>query len=1057
MSDVMRPIPFEDFMNWLIDEFAKKRTIFSYPAEKFFFKHNDRRIKLFEHTLETPLGPAAGPHTQMAQNIVVAYLAGGRFFELKTVQKLDQLQIPRPCIEAQDEGYNVEWSQELQLEQSFDEYVKAWFALHLLQAVFNDQAAVSPAFIFNTSVGYDLKGIQSPKMDRFINHLIDASKSETFNAYKKQMLIWLKKQGIAEKLMALSPQGDRVVLERVVETLETISPQITNSVTVSTMHGCPPQEIEAICSYLLSEKKLHTYVKLNPTLLGFEDVQEILNNRGYRYIELDRSAFEHDLQYADALPMIRRLQQTAAEQGRVFGIKLSNTLGTKNKLGRLPGDEMYMSGRALFPLTINLASRLATDLDGKINISFSGGASIYNVRDILETGIFPVTMVTDLLKPGGYARLMQMVEAVDAHSWPEWTQAGQINLQKLNALAASALQDNYYSKERREVDSIKIKKALPVFDCYVSPCREACPIHQDVAEYIRLVEEERYLNAFKVIIETNPLPHITGYICDHQCMYHCTRWDYDDPVYIREMKKVAAEKSWETFIKNYGKTLAPKQTNGIKAAIVGAGPAGLSAAYFLARNGFEVTVFEKEEKAGGVVQNTIPDFRLPQYAIDRDVELVEKHGVNFQFEARNITVKNLKDQGFKYVFLAIGAGKSRKLPLNPECGPVIDALEFLHHFKQKKALQLGKKVAVIGGGNSAMDAARAAKRLTGVEQVYIVYRRTREFMPADREELEAALKDGVIFKELLLPVGFGKGRLTCQKMVLGQIDEDGRRSVKAIENAFEVLNVDAVITAIGEQVDEQFLKDNGIVLKKTQNEEVIVETNVQNVFIGADALRGPSTVVQSIADGKKAAELIALKEKQKPTAAADLKTLIDRSKLKADLLQRKGMVVALQTDPAHEAARCLSCNFVCDKCVEVCPNRANMALPVAVGGNDSFTDIAQILHIDGLCNECGNCETFCPYQGRPFDYAQGRPYKDKITVFWTKEDFEDSKNEGFWLRQRNGTLSFAARLKGQNGEIVLDQKGKLLKADWTQKDKYFDRFLAVLREVALNHPYLLKG
>ncbi len=1045
MSDLMRPVSFSNSMQWILDEWLGKGSIFDYPLPKIFIKKSDHLHPFLDGKLDTPLGPAAGPHTQMTQNIVTAYLAGGRFFELKTVQKLDQLEIPRPCIEAQDEGYNVEWSQELRLEQSLDEYIKAYFALHFLKTLLPGAVQDNAGFIFNMSVGYDLEGIKTPRMDHFINSLLNAQRAEQFETYRRFMLDWLQKQHVQRKIKDLMFLRSDFKLDKLLSIFENLSPQISASVTVSTMHGCPPQEIEAICRYLLQEKKLHTYVKLNPTLLGHAQVREILDELGFGYMELDPATFEHDLQYHDAVPMIRRLQQLAQQQDRTFGIKLSNTLGVKNVLGRLPGEEMYLSGRALFPLTIHLAQKLAHDLQGNIQISFSGGASIHNVQEILECGIFPVTMVTDLLKPGGYQRLQQMAVEIDGLPWESWLKEERINLTKLDTLAQKSLRDDYYRKATRQVDSIKINKSLPLFDCYLAPCKEACPIHQDVSAYIRLVEEERYLEALKVILQTNPLPHITGYICDHQCMFHCTRWDYEDPVYIREMKKVAAESAWDEFLEKYGDQLKTEKKNGVKVAVLGAGPAGLSAAYFLARAGFEVTVLEKETGAGGVVRNVIPDFRLPQEAIEKDVDLIARHGGEFKFGVQGVSIKELKAEGFKYVFLAIGAGKSRKLSLKPSNGLLLDALDFLRAFKQKREIHLGKRVAVIGGGNSAMDAARAAVRIDGVEKVYIIYRRTEQYMPADREEFDAALQEGVVFKELLLPVAFEDGRLTCQKMALAEMGPDGRRAVKAIPDAFETFEIDAVISAIGEQVDEQFLKENGIVLDRKSREQLLVETNLPGVFIGGDALRGPSTVVEAIADGKQVAELIMKKEKANPGNNFSSNIKIEPVQLNWDLIMRKGQIVPLSNEATAEAARCLSCDFVCDKCVEVCPNRANVTL--FVGSHGKFKDTTQILHLDGLCNECGNCETFCPYQGKP--------YKDKITLFWSREDFENSSNDGFFLEKEEEKFHFVVRFKGETDSVVFNNNGELQSETRLRQKEAFPLLQKMIQALVKNHRYLL--
>ncbi len=1047
MSDVMRPIAFASLMQWLLDEWLNNHTIFAYPLSKVFQKKNTTKMQLFDSILETPLGPAAGPHTQMTQNIIVAYLAGGRFFELKTVQKLDRLQIPRPCIEAQDEGYNVEWSQELRIEQSFDEYLKAWFALHFLQAIFFQNNSLEPGFIFNMSVGYDLAGIQSPKMDWFINSLKDASLTQQFNQYRNWLLNWLESQPTQQKLSKLVQRFHlKFTIDQLLTIINNISPNISNSVTVSTMHGCPPDEIEAICNHLLKEKKLHTFVKLNPTLLGFNTVNKILMTLGYHYLQLDEHSFENDLQYHQAIPILKRLQKVAAEENLTFGVKLSNTLGVKNTLKRLPGNEMYLSGRALFPLTINLAWQLAKNFDGDLKISYSGGATINNVVDILQTGIFPVTLVTDLLKPGGYARLEQMTTLVTSQNSVEWfAKDGKIHLQKLKKLAQNALENPFYQKKRRAVESIKINKTLPIFDCYLAPCEEACPIHQDVGQYIRLVEQQRYLDAFKVIIETNPLPHITGCICDHQCMYHCTRWDYEDPVYIREMKKVAAEKAWHEFVNQYDQILKTNASNGIKVAVVGAGPAGLSAAYFLRRAGFEVTVFEKEDGAGGVVRNVIPDFRLPQHAIERDVDLIANLGVTFKFGIQDLTIEKLKAQGFKYIFLGIGAGKSKKLPLPSAEGNVIEALDFLKNYKAQPVKGLGKRVAVIGGGNSAMDAARAAKRCPGVEQVFIIYRRTKQYMPADREEFEAALNDGVQFLELLLPVDFKNGHLTCQKMRLTQKEKDGRRSVEPIANASMNLPIDTVISAIGEEVDHQFLKRNGIKLESIQKDALIVETNIENVFIGGDARRGPSTIVESIADGKLVAELISQKEGFAiPSIVKE--TNLGNPNLLEQINLKKGQLQFLNPDPIREAARCLSCDLVCDKCVEVCPNRANFVLPIS-SHKSTFKDANQIIHLDALCNECGNCETFCPYQGKP--------YEDKITVFWNETDFQNSSNDGFLLTQFNGRYVFKVRFQGAYGQLTFNSNGQIIQNNFPIPSKAFDGLIVILEEILNQHRYLL--
>ncbi len=1043
MSDRMYPIPFQKLISWIFTEYISHKTIFGIPSSKFHFLKNKVEKNFFDEQVETPIGPAAGPHTQLAQNIISSYLVGGRFFELKTVQKLDNLKIDKPCIDVTDEGYNVEWSQELTLDESYSEYVKAWIIIHLLKELLQLSQS-ERGFVFNMSVGYDLEGIKTEKMDRFIEELKDASKNELFFHHKSILVDQLRNKA-TEELLTIELGISKNRLDEIIEEIKNITPRISSSVTLSTMHGCPPQEIEAIAKYLIQEKNLHTFVKLNPTLLGYDFVNNTLHQLGYKYIELDKHSFDHDLQYKDAIPMLNRLRSFASAHNRIFGIKLSNTLGVKNILRSLPGNDMYMSGRSLFPLTINLAYKLASEFHGEINISYSGGANQNNILDILQTGISPVTFATDLLKPGGYERLFQIAETVGRH-YSDIKRGKRINLHQLKTLAENSLTDKNYSKEKREINSIKIPKNLPAFDCFIAPCQEACPIHQDIASYIKLVEQKKYEEAFELIVSKNPLPHITGYICDHQCMYHCTRWDYDDPVLIRDLKKEAAVNGYESYQKKIIKDDFFNKQNGIRVAVIGAGPSGLSAAYFLAKAGFDATIFEKEMNAGGIVQNVLPRFRLPKEAIEKDIEFIEKHGIRFIFGLDpKFSVEKLKKEGFKYIYIAIGAEASNKILLEGNDKNVFDAIEFLKDYNTVQLFNLGKSVAVIGGGNSAMDSARAAKRYEGVEKVYLIYRRTKEQMPADKEEFYAALKDGVEFKELLLPIEFTNKILTCQKMMLGEVGSDGRRNVISLEGKFEEIQIDSVISAIGENVKTEFLTNNKIPLEKGRVK--ITDTNetmIENVFIGGDALRGPSTVVESIADGKIAAEAIIKKENLELLIQPAKNYFADEQKLFDDIRKRKGEVVnQTHSDLFAEAGRCLGCNFICNKCVEVCPNRANISIKT---NSAFFRDKYQILHLDALCNECGNCQTFCPYQGAP--------HKEKITLFWDEEEFKKSGNDGFFVRKSDDHKMVDVRWKMEKGRIVFDSSGELIQSSFAAQEN-LESIVQLIITIRKDYSYLL--
>lgn len=997
MSDVMRAMPFAKLIDWVLNEYEANKTIFGIPESKFFQSNNSKSFEIFGSKLSLPIGPAAGPHTQLAQNIIAAYLSGSRFFELKTVQVLDSLEFPKPCILAEDECYNTEWSTELSITGAFEEYVKAWFILHILkkEMIVRD----SGSFVFNMSVGYDLKGIQTSKVDNFIKGLKDASRTNIFQECR----------GILT---------DKVKRFRFVDEkyIKHISPYICNSITLSTMHGCPPEEIESICRYLLSEKKLHTFVKMNPTLLGYDFVKNTLYKMGYRYIELKEDSFSHDLQYDDGVAMLFRLKKFAEEHYKEFGIKLSNTLPVRITRNELPGEEMYMSGRSLYPLTVNLALKLAGEFNGDIPISFSGGADFFNVLAILETGIKPVTFATTLLKPGGYTRIRQIAEEIEAKAE---NPAGQkIDLERLKQVADSAFADQNHLKEKRQADGRKINKPLPLTDCFIAPCQAGCPIGQDIPEYIRLIGAGKYTEAYQLIVSRNPLPFITGEICDHKCMFKCTRLDYDDPVCIRDLKKIAAEKGYEKFA---GRNSKPISQDSAKVAVIGAGPSGLAAGYFLAQEGLAVTIFDKRTTPGGTVEHVIPDFRISPEAIRNDIGMIKKTGVQFKLGvSEDFSLSRLKSEGYKYIYLAIGAGKSKAVDFAADSRNVMNAVPFLEEFKKDKSkLQLGQNIAVVGGGNTAMDTARAAKRLDGVNRVFVIYRRTKEDMPAAKEEIQLALEEGAILKELLNPVSFMNGMLKCRKMTLGEPDASGRRRPLPLEGEFEEIAIDTVLSAIGEQVDLELLVKNGIAVDKAGNIEVnpeTLETNLKNVFIGGDVLSGPATVVEAVSHGRRAADAILAKENILPdhqtvllivNSIFDVKNRIDK------IEEKKGRLKSALGAVEEETSRCLECDLVCNICTEVCPNRANIGIEVPGG---SLNKKYQILHMDGMCNECGNCAAFCPYQGRP--------YQDKLTLFWEKEDFHNSKNPGFFLTDNGSEPTFQIRNNDTVSSVKFNSKGQ---------------------------------
>jgi len=348
----------------------------------------------------TPIGPAAGPHTQMAQNIVLAWLGGSRVFELKTVQVIDDLDIARPCIDMETIGYNIEWSQELSVPVSIDEYVKAWMIIEILRRwePLSEFVGEDPGpLVFDMSVGYDLEGISSEKVRRFIETMKDAS-------------------GRIEALRAEIPEPFEEFRDLDFPTM------ISDTLTLSTFHGCPPDEIDAIVRHLMDEHGLDVIVKLNPTLLGFENVDSMLHDTlGYDDVTVTPDAFDADLQFDRSLTLIRELSEHAESSGRQFGIKLSNTLVVSNEKGWMPDDPMYLSGPPLHVISSTILERLVEALPGVFDlpgqggalaVSFSAGVRKENLSDTVAMGVGPATMCTDLLKPGGYGRLKPMLKAL---------------------------------------------------------------------------------------------------------------------------------------------------------------------------------------------------------------------------------------------------------------------------------------------------------------------------------------------------------------------------------------------------------------------------------------------------------------------------------------------------------------------------------------------------------------------------------------------------------------------------------------------------------------------
>lgn len=1006
MSDIMTPIPFNDLMEWILVEKTNKGTIFG--IKKFYKAKPTKSLKIFKEKIETPFGPAAGPATQLAQNIIASYCVGSRFFELKTVQIMDGEELSacvnKPCILAEDEGYNCEWSTELKVPQAFEEYVKAWIALKILSKELG--LGNADGFVFNMSVGYDLEGIKLPKINKFIEEMKDASNTKIF----QESIDYLKRN---------INKFDNITIKDI----ENISANICTSITLSTLHGCPPEEIEKISTYLINEKGLNTYIKCNPTLLGYEFARNIMDKMGYDYLVFDNHHFKNDLQYSDAVPMIKRLLELGKNKNLEFGVKITNTFPVKVTKEELPSEEMYMSGRALYPLSISLANKLSEEFQGKLRISYSGGADAFNIVKIFSSGIWPITMATTILKPGGYERFVQIAELLGKEDYSDFEK---VDITKSKKLAEDVVTDYNHIKPIKHMPNRKLKDKVPLISCFIEPCSEGCPINQDVTSYMSEVEKGNYKEALEIITDKNPLPFITGTICPHNCMTKCNRNFYEESVNIRKMKLIAAEGAYDDFIKNTDKKEIKSSK---KIAIVGGGPAGLSCGFFLRRAGYNVTILEKSNKLGGIVQNIIPEFRISNIAINRDIEIVKSMGVEILLESNIKSIEPLKELGYECIILAIGASKPSTMYL--EKGQYINAISFLENYKKNNEnIDLGKNVVVVGGGNTAMDTARAAKRVKGVENVSIVYRRDKRNTPADEEELIMALNDGVEFRELLLPVKLDNGMLQCRKMILGPIDSSGRQSPVETNELIE-FPTDTIISATGEQVNTEFYKENKI---ETDNkgkaivDKYTLETNLKNVYVIGDGLNGPATVVEGIRDSKYCANAIAGKNLFKEFATEiNLKEIYSKrgileKEIKNTEENSKGQLKL-------DANRCLKCAAICENCVEVCPNRANIA--VDIDGMQQH----QIIHIDYMCNECGNCSSFCPYDSAP--------YKDKLTYFKDEADFINSTNNGFII------------LDQENKIVKLRHKEEIVRVDKNSMDPEINRLFKLIETFISDYSYII--
>ncbi len=571
-----------------------------------------------------------------------------------------------------------------------------------------------------------------------------------------------------------------------------------------------------------------------------------------------------------------------------------------------------------------------------------------------------------------------------------------------------------------------INKRYTVGEIEHSPCMMACPAGVNVKSYVSLIAAGRFQEALEVVRERNPFPGICGRVCTHPCESYCNRNEIDAPVAICWLKRYVADYELnhpQADIKPF------PQTRKEKVAIIGSGPAGLTAANDLIRKGYGVTVFEALPEPGGMLTTGIPAFRLPRPVIQYEIDMIRKLGVEIKPDTRiagENAIDNLFKEGYKAVFIAVGAHKGLKLgiPGEEKYQGVLDAITFLRDVNLGGKVEIGKKVVIIGGGNSAIDASRAALRLD-CEEVTIVYRRSREEMPASAAEIEEAEHEGVKIHFLAAPIEIsGKdGKVTemvCTKMKLGEPDASGRRRPIPIEGSDFSIQVDTIIPAISQEPDLSFLPgEHGMDITKWQTFQVDESTMVTSrpgVFAGGDAVTGPNTVIDAIAAGHVAAQSIERYLDGKPLKQELTQDRPLETEIKVDLTQEEKKKRAEMPKQTHaglknnfeeveagfseaaaieEASRCLRCGVCseCFLCVPECQKTVTMLSPydgqdevflrLPSGFDKTKLDSALegVLYVEGqpdkpvqmtpltcyvkedVCRGCGDCVTVCDYSG----------------------------------------------------------------------------------------------
>ena len=472
----------------------------------------------------------------------------------------------------------------------------------------------------------------------------------------------------------------------------------------------------------------------------------------------------------------------------------------------------------------------------------------------------------------------------------------------------------------------------PVHEEKMPPCNNACPAGNNIQGFIKLIREEKLLDAWKLIKETSPLPGVCGRVCPHPCEKECNRGKYDEAMAIHTLERLVADYAISEKVTGKSKAASKKE----RIAIVGSGPAGLSCAYFLAKEGYQVTVFEALPEIGGMLRVGIPRYRLPRKILDKEIADIKALDVTFKTSAKVKDINELKD--YDAVFVATGAHVSAKLGIPGEdAAAVISGAEFLRQLNLDGKAKIGKNVIVVGGGNTAIDAARSAIRLGS--KATIVYRRTRDEMPAVEEEIEAAVKEKIEIVYLAAPtkVIAQDGRIKeveLVRMKLGAPDASGRKKPIPIEGSAFKVKADTVITAIGESSDLSLLPKDFKLAEKGAKAKGI------QVFGGGDAVTGAGRVVDAIASGRRAARFIGNALQGTPVEEKQPKELAKYEEINTAYFPRQAAVRPPELSAAKRVA-----NF----------SEINRGIPEEKGVKE-----AKRCFSCGVCRECNNCLYFCP-------------------------------------------------------------------------------------------------